>query len=201
MADASTSPSLTRRPESATTPVSAPAPYAPAPAPRTILTPSSPSGRRDDQMTHPPNGSFTGTPSRVTRARPAPEGAILLSEIPWIVGLAPSLPVRLNSETPGTDFRAASRRGVVESSCRLISREENTLSPASGGRRGASTTNVATSVGGMVIARRWSPGTAPLLTPKRRNCRQDTKKAPRKRRALLQNLGAGTGFEPVTFRL
>ncbi len=59
-------------------------------------------GRNALQMTHPPNGSLTGTPSSITSARPAPEGAMLRSEMPSVVALALRLEERRNSDTPGT---------------------------------------------------------------------------------------------------
>ena len=38
-----------------------------------------------DQITQPPKGSFRGTPSNVTSARPAPDGAMALSDNPCVV--------------------------------------------------------------------------------------------------------------------
>jgi len=42
------------------------------------------------QITQLPNGSFCGTPSSVTSALPAPDGAIDLRLMPCVVGLAES---------------------------------------------------------------------------------------------------------------
>ena len=39
-----------------------------------------------DQITQPPKGSFSGTPSSVTSVRPAPDGAMARSEMPWAPG-------------------------------------------------------------------------------------------------------------------
>ena len=70
-----------------------------------------------DQITQPPNGSLTGTPSSVTRVRPAPDGAMARSEMPWVVGLADRLVVRLNKDTAGTVRSASSSRVERPKSC------------------------------------------------------------------------------------
>ncbi len=88
--------------------MSAPAPYGPAPAPRTTVAAPMVAGGSAVQITQPPKGSFCGTPSSVTSARPAPEPATARSDSPCVVGFAPSVEVRRKSETPGTLFSASS---------------------------------------------------------------------------------------------
>jgi hypothetical protein len=87
-------------------------------------------------MTQPPNGSFTGAPSRVTRARPAPDPAMARSDTPWVVGLAESEVVRRNSETPGALSSAWSRRGVTLRISGPTCTALNAASPPSGASRG-----------------------------------------------------------------
>ena len=98
-------------------------------------------------MTQPPNGSFSGTPSSSTSVRPAPDGAMALSEIPCVVGLAAALLVRRNSDTAGTDRNASSRRDDRDSTASSIRTTENAASAAAGGRRAAVTTISGKAVG------------------------------------------------------
>ena len=101
-----------------------------------MVAPSNPSAGRAVQITQPPNGSFTGAPSRVTSARPAPEPAMLRRETPWVVGLAESEVVRRNSDTPGALSSAWSRRGVALRIAGSMRRALNAASPPSGGSLG-----------------------------------------------------------------
>ncbi len=72
-------------------------PVGPRPRAAHDVDPGQRPGANCDQITQPPNGSFSGTPSRVTRVRPAPDGAMARRLIPWVVGLADRLEVRRNS--------------------------------------------------------------------------------------------------------
>ncbi len=92
-----------------------------------------------DQITQPPKGSFSGTPSSVTSVRPAPDGAMARRLIPWVVGLAARLEVRRNRDTAGTVARASSSRVAVDSVSSPRRITENAASPAAGGRRAAVT--------------------------------------------------------------
>ena len=68
-------------------------------------------------------------------------------EIPWVVGLAERLVVRLNNETAGTLASASSSR-IDRSSADPSSRTtENAASPAAGGKRAAVTTTSSTETG------------------------------------------------------
>ena len=116
--------------------MSAPAPYGPAPAPRTMVAPSSPSDGSAVQITQPPKGSFTGAPSSVTSARPAPEPAMARSDTPCVVGLAPALEPRRNSDTPGAVSSAWSSRGVCFRISGPICTALNAASPPSGASLG-----------------------------------------------------------------
>ncbi len=57
------------------------------------------------------------------------------SETPWVVGLAPRLEVRRNSDTPGTSVRTWSSCGRTERAAASIWMAENAASPALGGSR------------------------------------------------------------------
>ncbi|MNQ57276.1 hypothetical protein D3C85_714240 [compost metagenome] len=98
------------------------------------------------QITQPPNGSFNGTPSSVTSARPAPEGAMARKDIPCVVGLAARLEVRRNRDTAGTVARASSSRVDVDSISSPRRITEKAASPAAGGRRAAVTMTSSTVV-------------------------------------------------------
>ena len=102
-----------------------------------MFAPARPSEGSADQITQPPNGSFTGAPSRVTRARPAPDPAMARSETPWVVGLADSDVVRRKSDTPGTVSSAWSTRGITFRISGPTCAALNAASPPSGARRGA----------------------------------------------------------------
>src|SRR6478752_9563207 len=116
-------------------PVRAPAPYGPAPAPRITSAPPMSSYGNWVQITQPPKGSLSGIPSSITRARPAPEGAIARSETPCVVALALLLTVRRKSDNPGTCSSASSRRSDVEScSVSRVTLEKAGLPTASGSR-------------------------------------------------------------------
>jgi hypothetical protein len=112
-----------------------------------MSTPARDSGASCDQITQPPNGSFSGTPSRVTRVRPAPDGAMARRLIPWVVGLADRLEVRRNSETPGVWLTASSTRWVLARSRSLRWTAEKAASAAAGGRRAAVTITCSTGGG------------------------------------------------------
>ena len=91
-------------------------------------------------MTQPPKGSFRGTPSSVTSARPAPDGAMALSDNPCVVGLAAELEVRRNRDTAGTVRNASSSRMERSSTCGSRRTTEKAASAAAGGSRAAVTT-------------------------------------------------------------
>jgi len=129
---------------SAITPVNAPAPYGPAPAPRTISARATSSGGSELQITQPPNGSFCGTPSSVTNARPAPDGAMERSETPCTVGFADNEELRRNSESPGTCDRALSSWPLSRNSSASNEMLENAALPTGSGGA-ALTTTVSTS--------------------------------------------------------
>lgn len=93
-----------------------------------------------DQITQPPKGSFMGTPSSVTRVRPAPDGAMARKEMPWVVGLAARLEVRRNKDTAGTALRPSSSRSARASAASSSRMTEKAASPAAGGNRAAVTT-------------------------------------------------------------
>ena len=82
------------------------------------------------QITQPPNGSFCGTPSRVTSARLAPEPAMPRSETPWVVGLAPRLEVRRNSEKPGAGQRVVQPLADLRAPTDRSARSRTPASPA-----------------------------------------------------------------------
>src|SRR5579859_8090060 len=113
------------------------------------------SGGNRVQMSHPPKGSFWGTPSSVTSARLAPDPAIPRRDTPCDVGFAPKLEVRRKSETPGTCARASSSLGAVSRAVRSSRMIEKAASAGLGGRLAALTTTTST-VGG------WSAVTRPL---------------------------------------
>ncbi len=117
-----------------------------------MVAPSSDSDGSEVQITQPPKGSFCGTPSRVTRARPAPDGAIERRVTPWVVGFSAALEVRRNSEMPGTCWIARSSRGSACSCCGVSRMIEKAASPGAGGRRAAVTTTAWTAAGGGVAS-------------------------------------------------
>jgi hypothetical protein len=99
------------------------------------------------QITQPPKGSFSGTPSSVTSVRPAPDGAMARSEMPWVVGLAARLEVRRNRLTAGTDLKASSSRVSRDRRSSPMRTTLNAASLAAGGRRAAVTTMSGRSAG------------------------------------------------------
>src|ERR1700761_3935865 len=99
------------------------------------------------QITQLPKGSFIGTPSTVTRARPAAVGPIERSDTPWVVGLAPAEEPRRNRDRPGEVSSARSSRGRV---CRALGSTltiEKAASASDVGRRAALTVTVSTAGG------------------------------------------------------
>src|SRR5687767_6518385 len=111
----------------------------------------------EDQITQPPNGSCCGTPSRVTRVRPAPEPTMPRSDTPWVVGFAPKLEVRRNVERLGTCLSATSKRlnGAICASPRRTA--ENAGSPRAGGSRAASIMTVSMAGGWSTAAAMDAP--------------------------------------------
>src|ERR1700712_4955389 len=92
------------------------------------------SGGSADQITQPPNGSFCGTPSSVTSARPAPDGAMARSDTPCVVGLADSDESRRDSDSPGTCSSAVSSSVAPRiSAARNVATENAALPTGSGG--------------------------------------------------------------------
>src|SRR3989442_11755888 len=106
------------------------------------------SGGRAVQMIQPPNGSFCGAPSRVTRARPAPDGAMARREMPWVVGLAARLEVRRKRPAPGTAVSTSSSRSCVARTWGSIRTTEKAASPGAGGSWAARTMTGSTTGGG-----------------------------------------------------
>src|SRR3569833_4018232 len=96
------------------------------------------------QITQLPKGSFCGTPSTVTRARPAAVGPIERSDTPWVVGWAPAEEPRRNRDTPGVVSSARSRRGRDVIAFGLMLTMEKAASARDVGRRAALTTTVST---------------------------------------------------------
>src|SRR5690606_877284 len=113
-----------------------------------MSTLSTASGDSWDQISQPPNGAFIGTPSRVTSARPAPDGAMARRLMPWVVGLAAALPARRNRLTAGVAVGASSSRGTRVSSSTPSRTTEKAASPSAGGRRAAVTTISSRTTGG-----------------------------------------------------
>src|SRR5690348_15374090 len=75
------------------------------------------------QYTHPPNGSFNGTPSYKTRARLAPLAPMPRNETPCEVGLAMRLPLRRKSEKPATFLSVSSSVGWGDARSDSLSRD------------------------------------------------------------------------------
>src|SRR3954465_7432733 len=92
------------------------------------------------QMIQPPKGSFCGTPSSVTRARPAPEPAMERSDTPCTEGLADRLELRRNKERPGTWRNAASSWDEICNCCSSSSVVENAALPTGSGGRAVMST-------------------------------------------------------------
>src|ERR1700744_3349068 len=99
------------------------------------------------QITQLPKGSFCGTPSTVTRARPAAVGPIERSDTPWVVGLAPAEAPRRNRDRPGEVSSARSRRGRGSMALGVMLRMEKAASARDVGRRVALTVTVSTTGG------------------------------------------------------
>src|SRR6185312_905477 len=93
------------------------------------------SGGSDVHTTQPPKGSFCGTPSRVTSARPAPEAPMERSETPWPVALVETLLLRRNKESPGTWPSDTSSCGAICNCCSSSSVVEKAAFPTGSGGR------------------------------------------------------------------
>src|SRR5512139_4235374 len=105
-----------------------------------MVAPARPSVGSALQITQPPKGSFCGTPSSVTRARPAPEGAMERNETPCVVGLADRLELRRNSDSPGTCDKAMSSCGEALRAELSRRATENAALPTGSGGAAVTTT-------------------------------------------------------------
>ena len=91
-------------------------PYRAEPPPRTTSMRSMLSNGTLLQYTHPPKGSFNGTPSNKTRVLLTPLGPMPRRDTPCVVGLATRLLLRRNKLKPGTSRNRSSTVWAVERS-------------------------------------------------------------------------------------
>src|SRR2546430_7781528 len=94
----------------------------------------------EDHTTQLPNGSFCGTPSSVTSARPAPEAPIERNETDCAKTLVDRLLRRVNSDSPGTCFSAWSNCGDCWICCSFRTVVEKAALPTGSGGRAVITT-------------------------------------------------------------
>ena len=109
------------------TPPAASAPYRSLAPPRTTSTLSMATCGTRSQLTQPPKGSLSGTPSASTRVRLAPEADSPRNVTPCVVGFAMRDGVRRKSEKPGVSRNTSSS---VPAAATSRSRRESTVASA-----------------------------------------------------------------------